>query len=63
MVAGRLPTPFRYARQATFAQLFAGWELVEPGVVWVPEWHPDSPDNPDKHPEQSLVYAGMGRKA
>jgi SAM-dependent methyltransferase len=59
----RLPTPFRYANRAAFEQLFAGWELVEPGIVWVPEWHPDSPDNVDEHPERSIVYAGVGRKA
>jgi hypothetical protein len=41
-------------------RLFAGFELVEPGVVWVPQWRPDSPG--DDHPEQSIMVAGVGRK-
>jgi SAM-dependent methyltransferase len=59
----RLPTPFRYANRASFERLFTGWDVVEPGVVWIPQWHPDSPDNVGEHPERSMVYAGVGRKA
>src|SRR6266487_5368913 len=57
------PSPFRYATRASFERLFVGWELVDPGIVWVPQWHPDSPDDVDDHPERSIVYAGVGRKA
>ncbi len=60
---GRVPSPFRFATRASFERLFAGWELVDPGIVWVPQWHPDSPDDVDDHPERSSVYAGAGRKA
>jgi SAM-dependent methyltransferase len=43
--------------------LFDGFDLVEPGVVWMPLWHPESPDDPYYHqPELSLGYAGVGRK-
>jgi SAM-dependent methyltransferase len=41
---------------------FAGTELVEPGLVWTPQWRPESPDDVDGHPERSLFYAGVGRK-
>ncbi|HEX6353649.1 SAM-dependent methyltransferase [Actinophytocola sp.] len=41
---------------------FAGLELVEPGLVWTPEWRPDSPDEVGDHPETSLVMAGVARK-
>jgi S-adenosyl methyltransferase len=41
--------------------LFAGFDLVDPGVVWVPQWRPDSPEDGDR-PEASGVYAGVGRK-
>jgi hypothetical protein len=48
--------------KAQVEALFAGHDLVEPGVVWAPEWHPDIPEDiPDK-PQSSLIYAGVGRK-
>jgi S-adenosyl methyltransferase len=42
--------------------LFHGLELVEPGVVWVPQWRPESPDDVDDDPQASAVYGGVGRK-
>jgi hypothetical protein len=42
--------------------LFAGLDLVEPGVVWVPQWHPDTPNDVSADPESSRIYAGVGRK-
>src|SRR5581483_2559610 len=53
--------------------LFEGFELFEPGVVWVPEWHPE-PDEPSAGAAAAAVtaaadaaspragYAGMGIK-
>jgi len=51
----------------TFAQirgLFGGLELVEPGVVLVPDWRPD-PGTPGvlHHPVLQLAAAGVARKA
>jgi SAM-dependent methyltransferase len=43
--------------------LFTGVDLVDPGVVWVPEWRPES--SSDLHydqPEISANYGGVGRK-
>jgi hypothetical protein len=49
--------------RAQVEALFIGHELIEPGVVWGPSWHPESPDDPYyDHPEQSSFYAGVGRK-
>ncbi len=50
----------------TFAQieeLFDGLELVEPGVVLVPDWRPD-PGTPgvDDHPVLRLAAAGVARQ-
>ena len=42
--------------------LFAGLELVEPGVVWVPQWHPDPPGDVRGDPEASAFYGGVARK-
>ncbi len=50
----------------TFAEineLFAGLELIEPGVVLVPDWRPD-PGTPAvaDHPVLKLAAAGVARK-
>ncbi|MCT9935091.1 SAM-dependent methyltransferase [Planotetraspora sp. A-T 1434] len=41
--------------------LFDGFELVDPGLVWLPEWRPLQPEFIDP-PESSLIYCGVGRK-
>jgi hypothetical protein len=38
---------------------FTGFELVEPGVVYLPLWRPEAP-GPAEHPEQAWFYAGVG---
>jgi hypothetical protein len=43
------------------AAFLAGLEPVEPGVVWLSEWRPESPDEVGD-PEQSFGYAVVGRK-
>ncbi|MGW4406138.1 SAM-dependent methyltransferase [Nonomuraea sp. NPDC004702] len=45
-------------------ELFEGFELVEPGLVWLPEWHPDQADTIDfmDRPESSLIVCGVARK-
>lgn len=42
------------------AGLFAGLELVEPGLVYLPSWRPGSPRSTE-HPERMWFYAGVGR--
>jgi SAM-dependent methyltransferase len=42
-------------------RLFTGFELVEPGLVWVPLWRPDDPEDAEGA-EQSIMFAGVGRK-
>jgi len=42
--------------------LVAGWDLVDPGVVWAPQWRPEWPPSPDDRPERSGVYVGVARK-
>jgi hypothetical protein len=44
------------------AHLFTGLNLVEPGIVPVPLWHPDPDQDPTPHPERIRIYAGLGRK-
>jgi hypothetical protein len=42
--------------------LFDGLTLVEPGVVWTPQWHPADDTEPAyATPERSVTYAGVAR--
>ncbi|ASR39294.1 hypothetical protein BAY61_14655 [Prauserella marina] len=48
---------------AEITALFAGFELVEPGLVGCGEWRPRGPaDISDKPDMNMLVYGGVGRK-
>ncbi|MEU8567332.1 SAM-dependent methyltransferase [Streptomyces pathocidini] len=43
-------------------RFFDGFELVEPGVVFMPEWRPDLPVE-QEDPAAFTGFAGVGRKA
>jgi S-adenosyl methyltransferase len=45
------------------ARFFTGFELVDPGLVWLSLWRPDDPDDIPDQPERSGSYAGVGRKS
>jgi hypothetical protein len=45
------------------ASYLDGLTLVEPGVVYLPLWRPEGPDDPWlDQPERSASYGGIGRK-
>jgi SAM-dependent methyltransferase len=49
--------------RAQVEEMFGGLDLVEPGVVWIPQWRPESSlDAYHDQPERSMGYAGVGRK-
>jgi hypothetical protein len=53
----------RSRTRAETVRLFDGFELVEPGVVYTPLWHPESPEDIlVEEPERALAFAGVGRK-
>jgi SAM-dependent methyltransferase len=41
--------------------LLDGFTLLDPGLVWVPEWRPDSPDDVPDHPETYWAIVGAAR--
>jgi hypothetical protein len=43
-------------------RLFDGWELVEPGVVYLPQWRPEPGTPAIERPERMTGLAGVGRK-
>lgn len=62
-IAGRPGIEGTSRSRAQVEALFAGLELVEPGVVWVSSWRPESPDDLFVgQPQASGWYAGVGRK-
>jgi hypothetical protein len=49
--------------QAEITGFFDGYELIEPGVVYIPLWRPESPEDVLVNlPEHSMNFAGVGRK-
>jgi len=55
--------PGKYRSRSAVEGFFAGLTLVEPGVVYVPLWRPEGPDDLFMHdPERSINFAGVGYK-
>jgi hypothetical protein len=48
--------------RAAVADLFAGFDLVEPGIVWLPQWRPDPATGLQDDPGRSLCWCGVARK-
>jgi hypothetical protein len=56
-------TPLVPRKRSDVARFFDGFEMVEPGLVWLNTWRPD-PDMVDEFkdkPEHSSFYVGVGR--
>ncbi|MGH3342290.1 MAG: SAM-dependent methyltransferase [Carbonactinosporaceae bacterium] len=52
-----LPRP-----RAEVEGFFAGLELAEPGLVWMPQWRPDQDTGLQDDPGRSMAYGGLARK-
>jgi O-methyltransferase involved in polyketide biosynthesis len=61
-LSGRTSTPIHLRSRAELTAQFAGLPLVEPGLVHLPLWRPDSPDDVDGAPERFGALAGIARK-
>ncbi|GAA0246483.1 SAM-dependent methyltransferase [Cryptosporangium japonicum] len=55
--------PLTLRTRPEIERLLAGWDLVEPGLVWLPEWRPDWPDEPGTDPSRTEILGAVGRKA
>jgi hypothetical protein len=56
-------TPLTMRSRHEVEQFFAGFELVDPGLVFVQQWRPDWLGEVEGSPEWSSIYGGVGRKA
>ena len=59
----RTPTPMTMRTKPQVTALFEGFDVVAPGVVFLPLWRPVSLDDVDEHPERFSGLAAVGRKA
>lgn len=60
----RTATPLSLRKREGVNRFFKGLELVEPGLVWVPEWRPEPTDPQDfvNNPPGSAGLVGVARK-
>jgi hypothetical protein len=56
-------SPLHLRSRAEIGRFFDGFELVEPGLVFIPEWRPDAPADVPADPRQYGNLVGVGRKA
>ena len=54
--------PFHPRSREQVAALATDFELVDPGLVYVPQWRPDAEEDRWENPDTSLLYAAVGRK-
>lgn len=57
----RFGTPLTPRPEAELAALFAGFDLIEPGLVAPSRWHPEAPPGAED-PVDSWARVGVGRK-
>jgi hypothetical protein len=58
----RTPTPMTMRSRDDVEALFDGFELVEPGVVYMATWRPDDSEDVPERPELFPGYAGVARR-
>jgi hypothetical protein len=58
----RTATPMTMRTRDQVVRLFDGWDLVEPGVVYMPQWRPEPGAPTVERPERITGLAGVGRR-
>jgi len=59
----KLASAAHHRSKTQIAQFFEGLELVEPGLVYSPQWRPDTPNDIFlDEPWRAFGYGGVGRK-
>jgi hypothetical protein len=59
---GSVPASGRARSHAEILRFFGGFDLVDPGLVYLPQWRPDVPADVPSDPSQFWVLVGVGRK-
>jgi hypothetical protein len=58
----RTPTPMTMRTRDEISRFFDGFQIVAPGLVWLPLWRPDEAGDADLPPERTTGFAAVGRK-
>ena len=62
-VTAQSTSPTGVRSRAGIQHLLNGLALVPPGLVWLPEWHPESPDDVLlAQPDRSTALAAVGQR-
>lgn len=61
-VYNRTATPFRYRSRREFEEMFAGLDIVEPGITYMWSWRPETEAEGEGPDGQAIGLAGVGRK-
>ncbi|MDG4765172.1 SAM-dependent methyltransferase [Solwaraspora sp. WMMD406] len=56
----RTDNPLNVRSRSALTRLFDGFDLVDPGVVWVPQWRPETPEAAEDA-ERAVFMGGVGR--
>ena len=57
----RVASQGRARTREEIARFFQGFTLIDPGLVWMPQWRPDRPEDVPGHPEKFWFLAGVGQ--
>jgi len=57
-----VPTQGRARSRTEILGFFEGFDLLEPGLVYIPQWRPDSPDDVPADPGKFWFLVGVARK-
>lgn len=60
-LSARTDTEITLRSRAEISSFFGDWTILEPGVVHMPLWRPDSPSDVDEHPERFGAFGGVAR--
>jgi hypothetical protein len=55
-------TDIHMRSRADILRFFDGFELLDPGLVYIPQWRPDSPADVPADPGKFWVLVGVARK-
>jgi hypothetical protein len=55
-------TSVQMRSRAEILRFFDGFEVLDPGLVYIPQWRPDSPADVPDDPSKFWVRVGVGRK-
>jgi hypothetical protein len=55
-------TDIHMRSRADILRFFDGFEVLDPGLVYIPQWRPDSPADVPADPSKFWVLVGVARK-